>query len=49
MFYLNGQCEKIVGQVLSKYPRDSYLLADKICLDESMLSSPLILEEIFNN
>lgn len=49
MFYLNGQCEKIVGQVLSKYPRDSYLLADKICLDESMFSSPLILEEIFNN
>ena len=29
-FYLNGQSEKCVGEILSRFPRDSFYLADKM-------------------
>lgn len=46
-FYLNKQCELRLGDALKKYPRDSYILCDKLPLN----SVPTIqnLDEFFNN
>ncbi len=45
-FYHRGLSEKAVGDVLSKFPRDSYYLADKMPV--SMVKKSSDLERIFN-
>jgi predicted aldo/keto reductase-like oxidoreductase len=45
-FYHRGLSEKCVGDLLSKYPRESYLLADKMPV--RMLKKESDMERIFN-
>ena len=45
-FYHRGLSEKCVGDLLSKYPRNSYLLADKMPV--RMLKKEADMERIFN-
>ena len=46
-FYHGGRSEKCAGDLLSKYPRDSYFLTSKMPL--GMLRRPEDLERIFND
>lgn len=46
-FYLNGKCEEILAKALSKYPRESYFLCDKMPI-HGTLESDITPEEIFN-
>ena len=45
--YIGGRSEKCAGDLLSKYPRDSYVLTSKMPL--GMLRRPEDLERIFND
>lgn len=46
-FYLNNQCETIVGKCLSNYNRNDYILCDKICLNGLNINE-LNMENFFN-
>lgn len=47
-FYLEEQCEKIVGNALSKYPRESYILCNKIVVMDCSPYELNHLDEFFN-
>lgn len=49
-FYLNGKCEEIAGQALSKYNRNQFFLCDKLCVPH-LKDNPTkdYLEDYFND
>lgn len=48
-FYLDNQCETIIGNALSKYSRETYILCDKICLQGMQIDfENFDIEKFFN-